>query len=242
MRAGTNGMFYYAGLAFDRGDNKPSAIFVARYMDLNNVEAGDPFGYVGHAFRRFGPRARGSSTSRRWRPTFRAAAATCTHRQHAVQRRTSGTIVQQTIPAGNVYVAYSAFTGQGADEQSVIMFSRSTDCGQTWSAPNALSTGSRLVQNAQIAVSPVDGAVYVSWRRFKYLDAGRRRHGREVDRRRRDVRQAAARLRRAPVRSGHDLDTSFRTNGFQTMAIDATGRVYLAWPDRGYAAARPAIR
>ena len=48
------------------------------------------------------------------------------------------------------------------------MFSRSTNCGATWSAPIALSTGSRLVQNPQIAVSPVDGAVYVSWRRFKY--------------------------------------------------------------------------
>src|SRR5688500_7972671 len=40
VRAGTNGMFYYAGLAFDRGDGAPSKIFVARYMDLNNVEAG----------------------------------------------------------------------------------------------------------------------------------------------------------------------------------------------------------
>ena len=72
------------------------------------------------------------------------------------------------MPAGNVYVAYSAFTGHGANEQSVILFSRSTNCGATWSAPKALSTGSRLVQNAQIAVSPTDGAVYVSWRRFKY--------------------------------------------------------------------------
>src|SRR5262245_21449731 len=31
MRAGTNGMFYFAGVAFDRGDNAPSAIFVARF-------------------------------------------------------------------------------------------------------------------------------------------------------------------------------------------------------------------
>ena len=46
MRAGTNGLFYFAGVAFDRGGNQPSAIFVARYMDLNNLEAGDPFGYV----------------------------------------------------------------------------------------------------------------------------------------------------------------------------------------------------
>jgi hypothetical protein len=32
--------------------------------------------------------------------------------------------------------------------------------------------------------------------------------------------------------------TQFRSNGFQTMAIDGTGRVYLAWPDRGYATTR----
>ena len=48
------------------------------------------------------------------------------------------------------------------------MFSRSTNCGTTWSAPKALSTGSRLVQNAQIAVDPATGYVYVSWRRFSY--------------------------------------------------------------------------
>ena len=46
VRAGTNGLFYFAGVAFDRGGSQPSAIFVARYMDLNNREAGDPFGYV----------------------------------------------------------------------------------------------------------------------------------------------------------------------------------------------------
>ena len=32
--------------------------------------------------------------------------------------------------------------------------------------------------------------------------------------------------------------TQFRSNGFQTMAIDGTGRVYLAWTDRGYATVR----
>src|SRR5580658_3519680 len=41
VRAGTNGMFFYAGLAFDRATSTTSAstvssIFVARYNDLNN--------------------------------------------------------------------------------------------------------------------------------------------------------------------------------------------------------------
>lgn len=37
VRAGTNGLFYYSGIVFDRGFGKPSAAFVSRFMDLNNT-------------------------------------------------------------------------------------------------------------------------------------------------------------------------------------------------------------
>ncbi|MDQ6707916.1 MAG: hypothetical protein M3Z85_18310, partial [Acidobacteriota bacterium] len=47
VRAGTNGLFYYAGLALNRGNNAPSAIFVARFVDNNNKESGDPIQYLG---------------------------------------------------------------------------------------------------------------------------------------------------------------------------------------------------
>ena len=53
VRAGTNGLMYYAGLVFDRSDPATpevpgkSAIFVARYIDNNNKEAGDTFEYLG---------------------------------------------------------------------------------------------------------------------------------------------------------------------------------------------------
>ena len=72
MRAGTNGLFYYAGVAFDRGDNKPSAIFVARYMDLNNRRGRRSVRLRRHAPGRQRSPARASST--RWRspPTFPA--------------------------------------------------------------------------------------------------------------------------------------------------------------------------
>ena len=51
VRAGTNGMFYYAGLAFDRATSATTAssvssIFVARYNDLNNNEQLDPIAYI----------------------------------------------------------------------------------------------------------------------------------------------------------------------------------------------------
>ena len=45
VKSGTNGLFYYVGLAFDRGTNAPSTVFVARFIDHNNREAGDPIEY-----------------------------------------------------------------------------------------------------------------------------------------------------------------------------------------------------
>src|SRR3989441_6412558 len=39
VRSGTNGLFYYAGIAFNRATDQ-GAVFVARYIDLNNRENG----------------------------------------------------------------------------------------------------------------------------------------------------------------------------------------------------------
>ena len=181
MRAGTNGLFYFAGVAFDRGHNAPSAIFVARFMDMNNLEAGDPIVHLDTLIVDSDPR-RSVPGQERMATDIPRTAATCTF--NVPLGDGSGTVVSQTIPAGNVYVAYAAFTGTGATEQSVIMITRSTDCGVSWSARSRLSTGSRLVQNPQIAVSPTNGDIYVSWRRFKsgsqddaMMSSNRRRGG-----------------------------------------------------------------
>src|SRR5262245_62429554 len=40
VRAGTSGLFYYSGIAFNRGANN-GAVFVARYLDANQKENGD---------------------------------------------------------------------------------------------------------------------------------------------------------------------------------------------------------
>ena len=49
IRPGTNGLFYYGGLAFNREEGGGSAIFVARFIDNNNQEgtAGEPIDYLG---------------------------------------------------------------------------------------------------------------------------------------------------------------------------------------------------
>src|SRR5262245_40441829 len=49
IRPGTNGMFYYGGLVFDRNEALGSAIFVARFIDNNNQSGidGEPIAYLG---------------------------------------------------------------------------------------------------------------------------------------------------------------------------------------------------
>ncbi len=49
VRPGTNGMFYYSGIVFDRGVNGKSRVFVSRFIDNNNKEAGDAIHYLGSA-------------------------------------------------------------------------------------------------------------------------------------------------------------------------------------------------
>ena len=118
------------------------------------------------------------------------------------------------------------------------MFSRSTNCGAD------LERADRAEHRVAAGAEPADRRQPGRRRRLRLVaplhvpDAGRRRDDREVDQRRRDVQQAGARLRASARSIRARRATSFRTNGFQTMAIDATGRVYLAWPDRGYAAVR----
>ena len=46
VRAGTNGMFYYSGIAFTRDTPKQSTVFVSRFIDNNNEENGDPIKYI----------------------------------------------------------------------------------------------------------------------------------------------------------------------------------------------------
>jgi hypothetical protein len=62
---------------------------------------------------------------------------------------------------GNVYFAYSRFTGNGG---VAIYLSRSTDHGASWSSPKKLSSASD-VQFPDISVTG-NGHVYVTWRTF----------------------------------------------------------------------------
>ena len=134
VRAGTNGLLYYSGIAFNPaassgGPGKSGVMFVSLFIDDNNSQdVTAPPRYI----RRSSPttaRAASSWTSRGSPRTSRAAGAgTCTI-------PASNGVPAQVVPAGNVYVAYSVFTGSGNNANSKLLFTKSTNCGATWSNP-----------------------------------------------------------------------------------------------------------
>jgi uncharacterized protein YjbI with pentapeptide repeats len=158
VRAGTNGLFYYAGLAFDRGDNGKSAIFLSRFVDNNNLEGGDPIAYLGTRIVAKNPGAR--FLDKPWLAVdIPRTISTCTIAAPNGQT--------QRVPAGPAYVTWSAITGSGASIRSQIFLSRSLDCGATWSAPIQISRAQdQINQGSTIAIDPKSGTVFVAWRRF----------------------------------------------------------------------------
>jgi hypothetical protein len=167
VRAGTNGLLYYSGLAFNREDNGASAVFVARYIDNNNREGADPIAYLGTNIAASDPGTTGRFLDKPWMAVDipRGNAPTCRIVTPAADP-TKPAIVQN-VPAGPVYVAYTSFTGEGATLRSDIMFTYSADCGVRWSTPVRLNPNDgSLNQGATIAIEPNTGIVSVAWRRF----------------------------------------------------------------------------
>jgi sugar lactone lactonase YvrE len=222
MRAGTNGMFYYAGLVFNRtplpgGNFGASAIVVSRYMDTNSP-TGDPFQYLGTSVvAQGGPP--NTFTDKPW-------IAVDIPRSGALSCNLGG----QSFPGGNVYVTYTTF--QGDELHGAITFQRSIDCGVTWSQPIQFTDGSFTRQGTAIAVDPNSGAVYVAWRQFsgfgaidaiyvvKSVDGG----------------QTFGPPMQVAVISPFDQGSTyytFRTNSYPAITVDGSGLVYVAWAQRG---------
>jgi hypothetical protein len=253
VRAGTNGLFYYSGVAFNRAAQGASVAFVARYIDNNNQENGDPIGYLGTSVV-----AKSSGSVFLDKPWIavdipRDDAKLC----HISSRQPDGSIQVQSFRAGNVYVAYSVLSGSGTTQRGQINFSHSRDCGVTWSKPVQISRSSdRINQGAVIAISPEDGTVYVAWRRFaspapsKHDQAqsdailvarspdeggsfGTARIAREMlPGQPPPVNGAKTVVQGVPFDQGTS-NVSFRFNAYPTLALDGQGMVYLAWSERG---------
>ena len=144
-------MFYYAGLASDRATSSTTAssfssIFVARYNDLNNNENVDPITYIDTRIV-----ATGNSSQFLDKPAMavdipRSGAMTCSFNANEPGTGPNGgtLTVHQSFPAGNIYLTYTDFLTATKDNTTPthLMFTRSADCGVTWSSPIQINSDS----------------------------------------------------------------------------------------------------
>ena len=226
VRAGANGLFYFSGIAFNRSQ-QAGAVFVARYVDLNNrekVEVGtDPASgyrkYVGPIEYMNTKLVDGGNPG-----------------QFIDMPNMAVDVPRNGAPFGNVYLAYTVFLGNTSQlVRSRIVFVRSSDGGVTWSGPIKLTESQHIIQRPVIAIDPSDPTgktIYVAFRRFafgtapggivfvKSIDGGLS-FSKPVD--------VATLL--YPFDQGTS-PLSFRTNSYPTMAVDGNGVAYIAWAQR----------
>lgn len=284
VRPGTNGLIYFAGLAFNRGQHAPSAIFVSRFVDNNNKENGDPIAYVSTSIVASSTGAefldkpwmavdvprQGAKVCRLTSPKYAPVLLPGNNSNAASSGKASpkaiGNITQQ-VRAGTMYVAWAALTTKiladdSADVSSRIMFSKSDDCGATWTKPVQISDPAHKVnQGATIAIDPRTGVVHVAWRQFGLdvnapdammsassdasgkIGKSRKVHTFPTQRHEDQLLQKLQRAHRMGSAKElvsikpYDSSTAgqrFRTNAYPTIAVDDESRVYLAWTERGY--------
>ena len=232
VRAGPNGTFYYAGIAFDRVDRGSGVVFVGRFIDLNNKENGDTIVYDGVSIV-----DQGNSGQFLDKPWLAVDLPRAGFQSQSLFRGQS-----ESIPCGNLYVAYSAFIGKTDNNvRSKMLFSRSTDCGHTWSTPIKIDESSHIDQGAVIAIDPNDGTVYVAWRRFTHpSQPSAIMIAKSTDGGLTFTKPAVVQtldLSFPPSQDGpfdqRTTTLSFRTNSHPAMAVDNNHVVYLAYAERG---------
>ena len=213
-----------------------SAVFVARYIDNNVKENGNPIAYLGTTVvaSNDDPNV---FLDKPWLAVDmpRLGAGTCT-----ITQTLDGKTVTQTIPVGNVYVAYSQFTGKVSDGTTLgkLMFSRSTDCGATWSTPVAISGTTPHQPGGDDRPRPADGrgvrrvAPVRLAPQAEHADGAGRDPDCPLARPREDLQRAGGGQGVPAVRPGH-RGQQFRTNAYPTAGVDRFGRVLVAYSTRG---------
>jgi hypothetical protein len=230
VRAGANGLFYYCGIAFNRTTTKESAIFVARYVDNNNLEKVEvKLGQDGT--RKYSGPIQYIDT--RLVATGIMSSSFIDMPNMAVDVPRGGALY------GNIYVAYTVFSSTGgSDTTDKIFIQKSTDGGVTWSTPPIqLSTTGDVVQRPIIAIDPIDlkgNTLYVAFRRFAKgnvpdgIVVVKSTNGGKTFSKLPDVSPSFY-----PFDQGTSPSpSSFRTNSYPTMAVGDLGTVYVAWSQR----------
>ncbi len=131
--------------------------------------------------------------------------------------------------AGNLYVGWTEFRL----DESVILFSRSTDGGLTWSTPITISTHHGLPRDDNGAVEgftgavAADGTLYVAWADGDAIAFTSSRDGGKT------FAKSRSAIQTAPLY--FDVTGLDRANGFPQLDIDARhgrhGLLYVTWSD-----------
>ncbi|HKW56079.1 MAG TPA: sialidase family protein [Candidatus Acidoferrum sp.] len=128
--------------------------------------------------------------------------------------------------AGDLYVGWTEFTLT----KSVILFSRSTDGGATWSKPIEISTHEGLPRDDTGAVEGFtgavgeDGTVYAAWADGSEIALAVSHDGGQT------FSRSSAIVKTAP--SYFALAGTYRANGFPEIGIDPqSGRLFVSWAD-----------
>jgi len=254
VRAGTNGLFFYSGIAFNRTQNS-GVVFISRFMDLNNKENGtattttinsntDPIRYISTAVLDSG--SAGQFLDKPWIAVdIPRGSAVCTI--NVPEPGAPGGMVTQKIPAGNVYMAWSDFVGNTL-LRTKVYFSRSTDCGASWSTPVKLSETYPLNQGVTIGVDPATGNVYVAWRTVAAastpdgINVAKSTDGGQTFTKALEFVTLPLFNPSNPAATPSFFDENtlttsgggpeMRTIAFPSVAIDECGQIYVAWSQR----------
>jgi uncharacterized delta-60 repeat protein len=244
VRAGSNGMFYYSGIAFNRAGGA-GGVFLARYIDFNNLEEvkksykddpdypnnpwqwtvkDDPIRYVN------------AKIIDNCNPGQFIDMPSIVADVPRGALPGSTMIKGQNVLNASVYMAYTVFLGNfDVNVRSRLMFVRSANCGETWSAPIKLSESQHIIQRAVIAIDPSDSTgnrIYVAFRRFAFGNmAGGIAICKSVDGGRTFTKPIEVETLLYPFDQVMD-GSKFRTNSYPTMAVDGAGRVHIAWAQR----------
>jgi hypothetical protein len=146
-------LFYYSGIAFNPaagsgGPGKSGVMFVSLFIDDNNSQdVTAPPRYIRTVLTDNG--TSGQFLDKPWIAADipRSGAGTCTI-------PASNGVPAQIVPAGNIYVAYSGSHGSG-NNANLPLFTKSTNCGATWSNPIRLDASIEVSQSATISINPV---------------------------------------------------------------------------------------
>jgi len=127
---------------------------------------------------------------------------------------------------GYVYASWTRFTGS----LDAIMFSKSSDHGQTWSAtPLQISPSSQsgAVQGSQVAVGP-DGTIYVVYEVF-YVGSQRAHF---LAKSTNGGTSFSTPVQITPLFGELKFNSTYRKNTFASLAVGPTGTIYVVYADQ----------